>query len=419
MQFEFLRYFGTLKFSVERETMKRILIYRWKAYNYRDIIYTFEKLGYEVEEVHQDLLNYDVDEEFAGKLKDIIKANTFEFVFTVNYFPLISNVSQEMGILYVCWSCDNPLISMYHKSVFNDVNRIFLFDLTNVEEFKGMGVEHVYHLPLAVDCDRLDYVINSHSATGGANQEAYDYLERFNDEISFVGSLYEKNSYDKLEYKLPDYLRGYFEATMEAQRDLQGINIIDRMLTPEILMELEEYFELEKSEDSLSDLNLIFSVTTLGFKIAEKQRRRILIDLSKRHNVSIYTNSNTSDLIRIKNKGAVDYWEEMPKVFRNSKINLNMTIPNIKSGIPLRIYDILGSAGFLITNFQAELPMFFENEKHMVWYYSNEDLYEKVDYYLAHDSERNRIARCGYDFVRNNCTYESRLREILKIVSDS
>ena len=385
--------------------MKKILMYRWKAYNYKDIKHTFEKLGYEIKEVQQDLLNYDVDEVFAAKLKDIIKSETFKFVFTVNYFPLISNVCQECGILYVCWSCDNPLISMYHQSVFNDVNRIFLFDLTNVEEFKGMGAEHVYHLPLAVDCDRLDYLFNT-----APNPQIPA------DEISFVGSLYEKNSYDKMEYTLPEYLRGYFEALMEAQRDLQGMNIIDRMLTPEILMELENYFELQKSEDSLSDLNLIFSVTTLGFKIAQKQRRRILIDLSKYHDVSIYTNSNTEDLLRVKYKGSVDYWSEMPFVFRDSKINLNMTIPNIKSGAPLRIYDILGAGGFCLTNFQAELPMQFENEKHLVWYYSNEDLYEKVDYYLKHDTERKSIAKEGHDFVRRNCTYDQRINLMLETI---
>ncbi|QFJ54005.1 CgeB family protein [Pseudobutyrivibrio xylanivorans] len=382
--------------------MRKILMYRWKAYNYKDIKFTFEKLGYEVEEVYQDLLNYDVDEVFAEKLRGIIRESAYEFFFTVNYFPLISNVCEEMGLLYVCWSCDNPLISLYHKSVFNSVNRIFLFDLTNVEEFKGMGAEHIYHLPLAVDTNRLDYLFTNSND-----------LDMYKNEISFVGSLYEKNSYDKMEFTLPDYLRGYFEATMEAQKDLQGVNIIDRMLTPEILVELENYFELEKSEDSLSDLNLIFSVTTLGFKIAEKQRRSILIELSKHHDVSIYTNSNVADLIRVNYKGSVDYWGEMPKVFRGSKVNLNITIPNIKSGVPLRIYDILGAGGFCITNFQAELPMFFENEKHMVWYYNQQDLYEKVDYYLHHDTERNRIARCGYEHVRENCSYEMRLKEII------
>mgnify|MGYP002852692698 CR=1 FL=1 len=385
--------------------MGKILMYRWKAYNYKDIKYTFERMGYEVEEVYQDLLNYDVDEEFAQKLRGIIKGANYEFMFTVNYFPLISNVCEECGLLYVCWSCDNPLISLYHKSVFNDVNRIFLFDLTNVREFQGMGADHIYHLPLAVNVDRLDYLF--------ANTTDFD---KYKNKVCFVGSLYEKNSYDKMEFTLPDYLRGYFEATMEAQKELQGINIIDRMLTPEILMELQQYFELEKSEDSLSDLNLIFSVTTLGFKIAEKQRRSILIELSKHYDTSIYTSSDTKDLLKVNYRGSVDYWGEMPLVFRESDINLNITIPNIKSGVPLRVYDILGAGGFCISNFQAELPMQFENEKHLVWYYNNEDLYDKVDYYLRHDTERERIAAAGRELVRATCSYEQRLQQIIETI---
>ena len=381
-------------------------MYRWKAYNYDDIKHTFEMMGFTIEEVSQDLLNYDVDDEFASFLSEKIKSTTYEFVFTVNYFALISNVCQELNIRYVCWSCDNPLISMYHKSVFNDCNRIFLFDLTNVMEFKGMGVEHVYHLPLAVDTKRLDYVID------GAKD-----LDLYRNEIAFVGSLYEKNSYDKMKYTMPEYLQGYFEATMEAQKDLQGINIIDRMLTPEILMELSQYFKLEKSEDSLSDLNLIFSVTTLGFKIAQLQRRSILIELSKHYDVSIYTNSNTQDLININYRGGVDYWSQMPKVFRATDINLNMTIPNIKSGIPLRCFDIMGSGGFLLTNFQAELPMHFTPDEDLVCYYSERDLFEKVKFYKTHDTERKKIAQSGYNKVKNEHSYMTRVEELLDILA--
>ena len=135
--------------------------------------------------------------------------------------------------------------------------------------------------------------------------------------------------------------------------------------------------------------------------------------------MSIYTNSNTADLIRVNYKGAVDYWEEMPKVFRGSKINLNMTIPNIKSGVPLRIYDILGAGGFCLTNFQAELPMQFENEKHLVWYYDRRDMLEKVDYYMKHDAEREAIVAAGRKLVEETCSYEQRLNEMIKIIEDS
>ena len=68
------------------------------------------------------------------------------------------------------------------------------------------------------------------------------------------------------------------------------------MLTTDILEKLQEYFELEKSEGSFSDLGLIFQTTVLGFKIAEVERRRALIELSKRYHVNVYSNRD-EDLV--------------------------------------------------------------------------------------------------------------------------
>ena len=48
-----------------------ILMYRWKAYNYRDIEQTFLLLGHTVDNIEQHLGNYDIDPEF----EKIIEAN--------------------------------------------------------------------------------------------------------------------------------------------------------------------------------------------------------------------------------------------------------------------------------------------------------------------------------------------------------
>lgn len=80
----------------------------------------------------------------------------------------------------------------------------------------------------------------------------------------------------------PEYLRGYFDAAVWAQQCISGGNILEEMLTVDILEQLEEHFKLEKSKDSFSDLGLIFSTTVLGFKTAADQRRRALLELSKK-----------------------------------------------------------------------------------------------------------------------------------------
>ncbi len=417
-----------------------ILMYRWKAYNYRDIEQTFLLLGHTVDNIEQELGSYDVSPEFERVIEEKIRGTHYDMVFTVNYFPLISNVCERTGVKYVSWTCDNPLISMYHESVFHACNYIFTFDKTNYLEFRGMGVKHIWYLPLAVDTERMDALLGAPEEDGttgivrkgmktagtvpegtgeaGRRKAAQDpEMQKYRGDVAFVGSLYERNSYDKIKNRLPEYLRGYFDAVMEAQLNISGANIVEPMLTTNILEQLLEYFQLEKSEGSFSDLGLIFQTTVLGFKIAEIERRRALIELSKHYKVNVYSNSDVSDLLRIQYCGSVDYWSEMPKVFRMSKINLNFTIPNIKSGIPLRIWDVLGCGGFLLTNYQAEIPYYFKEGEDLVCFDGLEDLCEKVGYYLEHEEERKRIAWNGYRKVREKHSYIERIRTILDTVA--
>lgn len=394
-----------------------ILMYRWKAYNYRDIEQTFLLLGHTVDNIEQELGSYDVSPEFERVIEEKIRGTHYDMVFTVNYFPLISNVCERTGVNYVSWTCDNPLISMYHESVFHACNYIFTFDKTNYLEFRGMGVKHIWYLPLAVDTERMDALLGAPEKPERRNATQDSEMRKYRGDVAFVGSLYERNSYDKIKNRLPEYLRGYFDAVMEAQLNISGANIVEPMLTMNILEQLQEYFQLEKSEGSFSDLGLIFQTTVLGFKIAEIERRRALIELSKHYRVNVYSNSDVSDLLRIQYCGSVDYWSEMPKVFRMSKINLNFTIPNIKSGIPLRIWDVLGCGGFLLTNYQAEIPYYFKEGEDLVCFDSLEDLCEKVGYYLEHEEERKRIAWNGYRKVREKHSYIERIRTILDTVA--
>lgn len=392
--------------TFEKGNTMQILIYHWTAYNYFDVHQTFLSLGHEVDVIKGEMKSYDEDAEFEARLFHALSECSYDLVFTMNYFGAVSNVCARCRVKYVVWTCDSPLLSMYHKSVYNDCNYIFTFDKTNYLELKGMGLTHIWYLPLAADTDRLDHLLD-HA----------DDLNNYENDISFVGSLYERNTYDQLSYVLPDYLKGYFDAVIEAQLSLSGASIIEGMLTTDVLSQLEEHFHVEKSKDSFSDIGLIFSTTVLGFKIAAVQRHRALIALSKECPVSLYTGSPTDQLLRIRYRGGVDYWSQMPKVFRASKINLNFTIPNIKSGLPLRIWDVLGAGGFLMTNFQAELPLYFEEGTDLVCFDDEHDLVGKAVYYLAHEEERRQIAKNGYEKVKKYHSYRSRIEQMLRIAA--
>lgn len=87
----------------------------------------------------------------------------------------------------------------------------------------------------------------------------------------------------------------------------------------------------------------------------------------------------------------------MPLIFHESKINLNITSKAIRSGIPLRVFDIMACEGFVLSNYQPELAELFQSSAEFDYYTSVEELLEKTDYYLNHEKERNEIAHNGFE----------------------
>lgn len=382
----------------------KILLYKWKVFNQEDIKAAFERNGQIVdlyEETEADRINPD-----SMKLKTA--ARGYDAIFSVNYFPQVSEVCEQIGIKYIAWTVDSPMIAMHHKSIFHACNYIFVFDKFNYLQFQQWNLPHLYYLPLAVDTQRIDTLLKN--STDWEKQ-------RFQSEISFVGGMYHKNSYDQIKDSLTPYLRGYFDAAMQAQMDLFGENIFDQLLTVDILEQLCEIVDFKQDADSMSDLKLVFTSTFLGYKLAQLERIECLNRLARTHQVNLYTDQSDDRLHGVNLKGSVNYLHDMPKVFHESKINMNFTIRNIRSGIPLRVWDILGAGGFLLTNFQAELPAYFENEKDIVYYESLADMEQKASYYLKHEEERLQIAKNGYEKVKQYHSYDIRIKKILACVN--
>lgn len=59
----------------------RILMYRWKAYNYRDIEQTFRMMGHSVDNIRQPLGNYDIDPEFEKKIEQLLIQGGYDSIY--------------------------------------------------------------------------------------------------------------------------------------------------------------------------------------------------------------------------------------------------------------------------------------------------------------------------------------------------
>lgn len=383
----------------------KILYYSWFENTMQDMIDTFLTFGYEVVKCTIPCSNYETDQAFTNNLEKILQENHYDFIFSFNFFPLIARTAERFQIRYISWIYDCPHGTLCSPAVKGTYNYIFVFDYVQYAGLSSLNLPHLFHFPLAVHTTRL---------YEQWNKEDCGYQNK----ISFVGSLYENNMYDQVLY-LPDYLKGYLNGVMQAQKKVYGYNFIEEVLDDPVVQDLKRCIRLDLDPSYYFDIRKIYT-DMINAKITAEERTELLQRLSERYEVTLYTASalNTG-FQNIKYGGIIDYRMEMPRVFHQSEINLNITLRSIQSGIPLRALDIMGAGGFLLSNYQKELADNFIDGEELVLYGSEEELFYYADYYLEHKKEREEIAFHGFQKVRELFSYEVRVGKMMDIVKNS
>lgn len=385
-----------------------ILFYRYGSICEPDIIASFKHLGFNITEDTREVYNKQLlPSDCIKGLNELLKQGTYSFIFSINFFPSVSDVCNIWGIPYLCLIVDSPVLELFSTSLANPCNKVFLFDRQLYNDFHHINPDGIFHIPLATN-------VRDNYAT--ATMASAADRARFSSDISFIGSLYsEKCLYNQI--TLPEKMRGYVDGLIEAQLLVYGYNFIEECVTPELI----EAFckvrpELINFPDSMKvDTKAVIAQHIISVKVAEQERLRYLKALSEHFNVDLYTGSDTYSMPLIHNRGFAKTNTEMPIIFHQSKINLNLTAKSIRSGLSLRIFDVLGCEGFLITNYQAELPEHFNIGEDLEAYTSLDDLMGKCEYYLSHDKDRQEIAHNGFEKVKKYHTYDIRLTQMLEI----
>lgn len=343
---------------------------------------------------------------FLAALYSVLENQQFNFCFSYNFFPLMATACYKCNIKYISFVYDSPQVKLYSYTVTYPTNYIFLFDSSLVTQFQKEGLSRFYYMPLPVNADRIHSLL----------QKPYDSA-RLSADVSFVGSLYNENHnlYDSLQ-GISSYTKGYLDAIMQAQSHVYGYNFLEECLTPAITAELQNAAHYQKNPDGVESLSFIFSDYYLCRKLTSMERINILTDVASHFPLKIFTPNNNYVIPNASNMGVADYLTETPYIFHDSKINLNITLRSIKSGIPLRCMEIMSCGGFLLTNFQSDFFKHFVAGEDFVYFESNDDMLQKIDYYLTHEKERTSIAESGYQKVLKNHSYETIFQQIFNII---
>lgn len=105
--------------------------------------------------------------------------------------------------------------------------------------------------------------------------------------------------------------------------------------------------------------------------------------------------------------------KDMVESINSYKIHFNR---NIADDVNYRTFETLGCNTFILTNETPGLSNLFEIGKSIITYSNEWDLLDKISYYLKNESEREQIAKNGYNHVLMNHTYTIRMKYLINII---
>ena len=109
--------------------------------------------------------------------------------------------------------------------------------------------------------------------------------------------------------------------------------------------------------------------------------------------------------------------DQVGQAYRDAKIVLNDHWDDMKETgiVSNRLFDALAAEAFIISDEMPEIEEIFEGT--VVTYKDCKDLKEKVDYYMEHPKEAEKLAERGHQLVLEKHTFAKRMDKLVQDLS--
>lgn len=382
----------------------KALFYNSKRIGEDNIIWGLLELGIEVD---RSELVLDLDLIFDDQVEKIEEEiREYDFVITRNFSVNAAEACHVEGIPYISWCYDSPLLALYSKEALYSTNYVFVFDKMHLLRLKDMGLKHVYYQPLAANIIKAGQVTITD-----------DDLKKYACDISFVGGMYYKRYFDifKKEMNVDDIE----ECEKMFERHLckwdKGSSIMDELPSSVINVLYSKMSKEDRDLYSISDRYLVERLI-LVIELTSRERFKLLNESARNFDTIVHTHEpeKIKGLLEARLEPPVkELSDELYRIYAAAKINLNITMRSIETGIPQRVFDIMSVGGCVFSNYQEEAEELFEPDKEIVLFKSLEEFKEKAEYYLSHENELLNIGARGYLKVRDKYNYAVSLRNII------
>lgn len=359
---------------------------------------TLFDLGWDVFEIDPTILSRERTEQLLAALAP-------ELVLKINHLNDIEAYSQSRTV--VVWEID-PTASPLQEMESETTEHLFIFthDPKRTEEYERAGASHCEYLPLCANNQKFFPEKGSGHDRG-----------KFGCDVSFVGSCMRKNQAELLS----QLLQALQSMSMENPAWKEITTWIDRLRAhpPVVSKEINlanELRSLLRSLDLPDRIQLngqLFRVTSPVEEFLAYLWRTQVVRATAPLNIQIWGEKGWGDEFPAQYRGMADHYLDLPKIYRGSKINLDISRIYQPAVVTMRVFDVLACGGFILADRNEALLALFKEGQDIEAYDTPEEAADKVRYYLKHGAERERIAGRGYERVLHSHTFRHRLRHIL------
>jgi glycosyltransferase involved in cell wall biosynthesis len=158
--------------------------------------------------------------------------------------------------------------------------------------------------------------------------------------------------------------------------------------------------------DIFKKLNKDKTIDLLFIGTKDKKREKIINYLKQYFKIKCYGKGWDNKPV---------YYRKLNILYNSSKIVLNLNRSG--DGFSVRVFQILGTGSFIISEYSKDLSNVFKNKYNLIWYKDLNQLKILCNFYLKYENERNRISKNSYNFIKKNYTWNNIILKIRKKIN--
>ena len=351
------------------------------------------------------------DPALLERLRQALRSFNPDFLFSINFNPLLSEFAHRNQIPYAAWNIDNLASSTFCSDKYAwPTTHIFTIERPSMKHYRLNGFDYVHYLPIAVNLNRF-----THADTHTPSRDL---------DITFVGNsmITEGNEYPTILNRLVS-----LGVTAPTPEDQQLYSIIKDAIETIVDSECSNFFsyqleaKLKRTSEVLGfDLAKAiwkdpdFFHIALAKQISSKKRVALIHQLSDYVPVHVFGDDDWQSVHGryLQFYGRADHFTDTPDIYQRSRICLNIEKTYNRSSINLRMIEALACGAMPLTEPVEDLELFFEPGHNIVTYTSFKGLKEKAAYYLKHEDERQIMVQRGMQRVHESFSLTTRVQEL-------